>query len=518
MLKIRTHILFGLLLAYAGTGVSYAQTTPDPRVEKFEKLIQNVEQNYTDSINTDAIYEEVLKLVLKELDPHSRYFNKTQADEVNRRLDSSFDGIGITYVMLRDTLYILSVNPDGPAKNAGIKAGDRIIEVDNETIAGVKMNTENIHKLIGGKRGSDVKITIKRRGTKQSQTLTVTRDKIIVKSVETAYMASPEIGYLKLEKFTSNSADDVESALNALKEQGAKHLIFDLRNNTGGYLNNAVKISEEFLASGQLIVYTEGENSERVEYKAHGGGLFTEGRVAVLVNGQSASASEIVSGALQDWDRAVIIGQKTYGKGLVQRPYYFDDGSMMRLTIARYYTPTGRCIQKPYEVNKSIVSKENLDSIEFKTLTNKRIVSSAGGILPDILIDSDTTRYPKLYREWMQKHVVTDFVHSYVDKKRTHLLTVFPDFQKFNQEFSPDKELITSLVKFSALSKDLEHSTVSIIWSDKNVKIHIKALIAGDLWGVPEYQKIMNENSPEYLKAVECLTEASEYSKILAEK
>ncbi len=491
----------------------------ESQLKKLSQLLQNIEEHYTDSIMTDALYEEAMSLILKELDPHSKYFNTAQTEDINRRLDATFDGIGITYNMIRDTLYIQSVVPNGPAEKAGVRRGDRVIEVDNETIAGVKMNSEGIHKRIGGKRGSEVLLTIKRRDEKKFYEILVTRDKIQIESVEAAYMARPGVGYIKLSKFSSNSDKDIEDALKTLKTAGAEHIILDLRGNTGGYLNSAVKISEEFLDAGKLIVYTEGENSDRTDYSSHGRGLYTDGRVAVLVDSQSASASEIVSGALQDWDRAVIIGQKTYGKGLVQRPFYFDDGSMMRLTIARYYTPTGRSIQKSYDVNNKIVSKDSIESIEYKTLTNKRIVTSGGGILPDVLTETDSLKYPKIYKQWMKKNTISEFVHDYTDENRENLTNIYPDFEKYQAEFQIDIEFLQNLTRF-AEGKNVEN--FDVVWKElllnPNVAVHLKALIAGDLWTEGEYIKVVNENSPEFLKAIEYLTEKESYEKILAEK
>ncbi len=492
-------------------------------IQKFEHVLENVENYYVDSLHTEKLIEQAIISTLKELDPHSRYFTKEEQRQINRRMQGSFDGIGITYNMVRDTLYILSVVKNAPAENAGLRAGDRIIKVENECIAGVSITTAEISELIGGKRGSKVNLSVKRHNSNKLLNFTVTRGKIPVHSVDAAYTARPGIAYIKLSKFSATSGTEVKNALKKLKAEGAKHVILDLRNNTGGYLTAAVQVTEQFIEADKLVVYTEGKHAPRQNYFSHKGGEFTKGRIIVLVNNNTASASEIVTGALQDWDRAVVIGQKTYGKGLVQRPFELNDGSVMRLTIARYYTPSGRCIQKPYKINSDIISKAVNDTIkletsEYQTLTHKRTVYSGGGIQPDIEIKIDTTKYPEIYKEWIRDFLVRDFVYDYLDLHRNYFKTIYPDFEKFKANYETDELFIRKLCQSALAGKDIDYQPISNeLYKNKAVKLHLKSLIANDLWSNSEFYQIQNEGDREFLKAVECIKELTSYEKILAE-
>ena len=365
-----------------------------------------ISQFYVDSISEDKLVEDAIKGMLQQLDPHSSYSTPEETKELEEPLEGEFSGIGIQFNMNADTLYVIQTVAGGPAEKVGIYAGDRIIEVEDTVIAGVKMSNTRIMKMLRGKKGTKVNVLVKRRGVSQPIPFRITRDDIPVYSIDASYMADEKTGYIKISRFGKKTNDEFCDAVDKLKKKGMKQLIIDLTNNGGGYLQTAVELANNFLDSGQEIVYTLGNNSPKYEAKANGRGRFKNDdfKVVVMVNQYSASASEILSGALQDWDRAVIVGRRTFGKGLVQRPFRFNDGSMMRLTVARYYTPSGRCIQKPYKAGDSekydmdiynrlvdgeLAHADSIhfsDSLKYETLRAHRVIYGGGGIMPDLFV------------------------------------------------------------------------------------------------------------------------------------
>jgi carboxyl-terminal processing protease len=512
----------------------------DEQIYKLSQVLNNVSRYYTDSINEDKIIENTIVSTLKQLDPHSSYFSKEDVEEINRGLEGSFVGIGITYSMLRDTVLILSVLPDGPSEKAGLLPGDRILKVENMNLAGVKATDKLIRESLVGEKGTKVDISIKRKSTKSNLLLSVTRDNIQVSSIDAAYMATDGVGYIKLSRFSASSTDDFNKALLKLKKQGAESLIFDLRGNGGGYLNTAVEIVNNFLEKDRMIVYTEGVKSPRKDYISTEEGLFKTGKVAVLIDEGTASASEIVSGAIQDWDRGVIIGRRSYGKGLVQRPFYLVDGSMMRLTVARYYTPGGRCIQKPYnkgfeEYSEDLINRKKHgelmhadsikfnDSLKYRTLINRRSIYGGGGIMPDIFIPLDTTLYPDFYLKWLNSDKITNFVHDYVDQHRQFLKLIYPTFTKFNTQFNVDDNLYKELFFFAENIKNMTQNnssniSVSDLRKHEMIGIHLKALIANDLWNSDEYWQVMNPWNEIYKKALDVIGNNRSFNSVLAQK
>lgn len=501
---------------------------------KLNQVFEFMENYYVDSLDMNKKIDEIIISTLKELDPHSIYISKEDVEKINQPLQGSFEGIGVYYNILEDTIVVISPISGGPSEKVGIKSGDRIIKVEGENIANVGITTEKVKEKLLGQKGTKVQVSIKRKGVPDLLDFTITRDEIPIFSVDASYMIDKEIGYIKLNRFSANSIDEFDEAYKKLKKQGMKHLIFDLQDNGGGYLNTSVDIADEFLDNEQLIVFTEGANSSKKEYFATKKGNFEKGKLVVLIDEGSASASEIVSGAIQDWDRGVLVGRRTYGKGLVQRPFNLIDGSLIRLTIARYYTPTGRLIQRPYnngtdeykeEIEKRLENGEllNKDSIHFQdsllffTINNKRQVFGGGGIMPDVFVPLDTTSYPEFYSNWVQTGIINDFILKYTDDNREEILANFENINKFDKEFKINEDIYVQLLNYS-LTKDTTAKEISfekIKREDENIEVQLKALIARNLWTTCEYYQIINNSNEIFLKAVEIIKDDNLYEKQL---
>ena len=465
---------------------------------------------YVDEVNEEELVEKAITSMLEELDPHSTYTNAEEARKMNEPLEGEFEGIGIQFQMMEDTLLVVQPVSGGPSEKVGILAGDRITAVEDTLIAGVKMSTEEIMSRLRGPKGSVVKLTVIRRDIDEPLTFEVKRDKIPIYSLDASYMIAPTIGYIRLNKFGANTIEEFQAALSKLQGQGMKDLILDLQGNGGGYLNAAIDLANEFLPQKSLIVYTEGKASKRSEFVAKGNGNFLKGKLVVLVDEYSASASEIVSGAIQDWDRGTIVGRRTFGKGLVQRPIDLPDGSMIRLTIARYYTPSGRCIQKPYEKGEEedydnelvkrlehgeLMHADSIhlpDSLMFKTKRLGRTVYGGGGIMPDYFVPIDTTLYSDYHRDLVAKGVVIKTTLNYIEKNRKALTKSYRKFDDFNRKFEVGNELLDELRKEGEKSgvafNETEYNT-----SLPRIKTQLKALIARDIWEMSEYYQVMNQ-------------------------
>ena len=465
---------------------------------------------YVDEVNEEELVEKAITSMLEELDPHSTYTNAEEARKMNEPLEGEFEGIGIQFQMMEDTLLVVQPVSGGPSEKVGIMAGDRITAVEDTLIAGVKMSTEEIMSRLRGPKGSVVKLTIIRRDIDEPLTFNVKRDKIPIYSLDASYMITPTTGYIRLNKFGANTIEEFQAAISKLQSQGMKDLILDLQGNGGGYLNAAIDLANEFLPQKSLIVYTEGKASKRSEFVAKGNGNFLKGKLVVLVDEYSASASEIVSGAIQDWDRGTIVGRRTFGKGLVQRPIDLPDGSMIRLTIARYYTPSGRCIQKPYEKGEEedydnelvkrlehgeLMHADSIhlpDSLMFKTKRLGRTVYGGGGIMPDYFVPIDTTLYSDYHRDLVAKGVVIKTTLNYIEKNRKALTKSYRKFDDFNRKFEVSNELLDELRKEGEKSgvafNETEYNT-----SLPRIKTQLKALIARDIWEMSEYYQVMNQ-------------------------
>ena len=435
-------LLIGFLIGNSVSHKAEAQQINWARLlapqSKVDQLLQMMNSSYVDAIDVDSITEEVMEVLVEKLDPHSAYIPKKDLEMVNSELSASFSGIGVQFNIQNDTVCIVAVIPGGPSEGVGVLAGDKIIFVDDSVFTGKGMNNEKVMHTLRGPKGTQVKLSIKRNGTSELLTYVITRGDIPIHSVDASFIMKPGIGYIKVNKFSETTYDEFMSALAKLKAEGATSYIVDLRENSGGYMDQTIKMANEFLRSGQMIVYAEGRAYPRFEAKANGLGRFKDAELVVLINEFSASASEIFAGAMQDNDRAAVIGRRSFGKGLVQQQIPFSDGSAVRLTVARYYTPSGRCIQKPYTLGDQLDYEKDLlerfehgefyseDSIHYQDTTKYyttggRVVYGGGGILPDIFVGRDTTLLTPFYNKCVNMAYTYQFAFQYTDKHRKEL-------------------------------------------------------------------------------------------------
>ena len=516
---MKRYIYLSLLCFFSFLPLS-AQLKSDSPLRKLQIAEMAITNFYVDSVNEQKLSEDAIRGMLKGLDPHSTYTDAKETKAMNEPLQGDFEGIGVQFNMIEDTLVVIQPIVNGPSQKVGILAGDRIVSVNDSTIAGIKMPRIDIMKMLRGKKGTKVKLGVVRRGVNGILTFVVTRDKIPVHTLNAAYMIRPGVGYICLESFGMKTHEEFMDAVRGLEKQGMKSLILDLQDNGGGYLQAAVQIANEFLKDNEMIVYTEGRNVRRQNYKAIGNGRLQKMRIYVLVNEFTASAAEIVTGAIQDNDRGTVVGRRTFGKGLVQRPFDFPDGSMMRLTIAHYYTPSGRCIQKPYkkgdlkdyemDLEKRLKHGEltNPDSIHFDssqkfyTLRNHRVVYGGGGIMPDYFVPLDTTKYTKYHRLLAAKNIIMNAYLKYVDANRTTLKDLYKSFDTFNKNYVVPQSLLDTIIaegkKEKVEPKDKAELTATIPY----IKVQLKALVARDLWDMNEYYRVWNEQSDIVNKAV----------------
>ena len=491
--------------------------SPARKLQLAEFAIANL---YVDDVDEDKLVEDAIINMLEELDPHSTYSDAEEVKKLNEPLVGNFDGIGVQFNMATDTLFIIQPVSGGPSEKVGILAGDRIIEVNDTVIAGVKMSTEEIMRRLRGPKGTKVNLKIMRRGVSGLLPFTVKRDKIPVYSLDASYMMNKTTGYIRISRFAATTAEEFEKALHDLQKKGMRNLILDLQGNGGGYLNAAIEIANHMLQKGELIVYTEGKRNPRTEFNARGNGDFRDGKLVVLVDEFSASASEIVTGAIQDWDRGTVVGRRTFGKGLVQRPIDLPDGSMIRLTVARYYTPSGRCIQKPYEsieqYNKDLIERYNRgemlsadsihfpDSLKAKTLKLGRTVYGGGGIMPDYFVPIDTTYYTDYYLALRDKGAIVQENLKLIDAHRREWKEKYKTFERFNKRFEVSDEMLEDLISLGktlgAEFKEDEYKTALPL-----IKIQLKALIARDLWDMNEYFQVINSINKTVQKGLELI-------------
>lgn len=541
------------ILSITMIACSFGQNKGNSAMQKINMAIVAIENLYVDTINQNKLADDAIIALLAKLDPHSNYMTPEEVKEMNEPLQGNFEGVGIQFNMLTDTLYIVQVIPGGPSEKVGIMAGDRIIMVNDSLIAGVGMKNSDIMSRLRGDKGTVVDVKVKRGKSDNLLNFRIVRDKIPIYSLDASYMLDKETGYIKLNRFAATSYDEFIEAMKDLQKQGMKDLIFDLQGNGGGYLNTAIDITNEFLQRGDLIVYTEGAHQRREEASATYKGSFKKGRVVILVDESSASASEIVSGALQDWDRAVIVGRRTFGKGLVQRPIPFADGSMMRLTTARYYTPTGRSIQKPYEngdaesYNMEVITRYNKgemlsadsihfpDSLKYSTLINKRTVYGGGGIMPDYFVPIDTTRYTDFHGALIGSGSMNKFILNTIDENRDAYIRQYKDFNSFKANFNVSDKMLKDLLEVYRKEKESlenekaenaeENKPIKVEFTAEEleqfkkstplIKVQLKALIARDLWNMKEYFQIINDENESLKRAIEIIKNPSEYNKLI---
>ena len=554
-------ILLGLMVV-AGVGELKAQEVQD-NVMKFGRLLRLVDSYYVDSTKIGDLTEKAIVEVLRNLDPHSVYISKEEVEKMNEPLQGNFEGVGISFNVFRDTLMVVTTIPGGPSEKVGLRAGDRIVQVDAKKIASIGLKNTDVYDLLRGKKGTKVDLKIKRKGELNILDFTVIRDKIPINSLDASYMLNENTGYIKLNKFSATTTSEFYDAIKALKSSSKLNsLVLDLRGNGGGYLTAAIELADQFLTAYKLVVYTSGLHAEKKEYSATPLGELEQGKLVVLIDEGSASASEIVSGAIQDWDRGVLIGRRSYGKGLVQQPFPLTDGSMIRLTTAHYYTPSGRCIQKPYTDGVEAYQKDYMHRIEngelfskdsvvqnktekFLTKTTKRTVYGGGGIMPDLFIPLDTSKYYIYYNTLNRKNVVYTGVLDIMDANRDAFKQKYTDFKTFSDKFEVTDEMVDkiiaagdkidadkliddgdgNLVEAKPEKNPIELKKVSVKPDQKSIdfarpllKKQMKGLIARDLFSISEYFQIMNGDDEAIKKAVEVINKRGEYERILSGK
>lgn len=518
-------ILFFLFIFLCIQDAVFAQKNLDNQMRKLIISAVAVNDFYADSVNTEKLVEDAIRGMLEKLDPHSQYSTVEETKRLNEPLQGSFDGIGVQFNILDDTLIVVQTITNGPSEKAGIMPGDRIISVNDTTIAGVKMPQEEIVKRLRGPRKTHVRLGVLREGLDEVLCFDVIRDKIPLHSVDAAFMITSSTGLVRFSNFAVTTHAEVVAAIERLKALGMSNLIIDLTQNGGGYLQASAEIASEFLPEGDMIVYTNGRAYKQQEFRSRGGKAFQEGKIIVLVDEYSASASEILAGAIQDQDRGLVVGRRTFGKGLVQRPIELPDGSMIRLTISRYYTPSGRCIQKPYEKGKKqdyqmdVINRFNRgeltnvdsihfpDSLKYQTLKKGRTVYGGGGIMPDYFVPLDTTKNTKLYRQILAKRILVNENLRFMAKHRKELLDAYPTFEVFREEFQVPEYVVANVVLEGRKSLKEEIAPEEELKTINNVRRMLKALIARDLWDMNEYFAIIYEDDDMVLKALEIIGE-----------
>lgn len=482
---------------------------------KINEVINYINQEYVDTVNQKKLVENTIEDLLHQLDPHSAYIPADDLQAMNEPLEGNFDGIGIEFHIQNDTIMVVTALAGGPSEALGIQSGDRIIKVEGKSVAGIGITNTQVMQNLRGPSGTKVKVTILRKG--QQINYAITRGKIPIYSVDVSYMVTPRIGYIKISHFADRTYEEYLNGFMKLREAGMKSLILDLRGNPGGYLKTAIQLADEFLPEKKLIVYTRGRARPKESYYASEKGFFEEGQLVVLIDEGSASASEIVSGALQDWDRATIIGRRSFGKGLVQEQSEFPDGSALRLTIARYYTPTGRSIQKPYSSGFENYENELLqrlkkgellssDSIHFSdslkfTTPGGHTVYGGGGIMPDVFVALDTTGNSDYLSALNSKGLISEFVYTYVDQNRT-MLKKYKSFDEFNKSFYVNDLILNQLMSF-AQKNDVKPDEKGLRTSSLLVRAQVKALIARQIWKNEGFYPIIHTIDNTFRKAVE---------------
>ena len=498
---------------------------------KFGRTLNLVDAFYVDSVNLDMLTEKAIIEVLKNLDPHSTYISAKDVKDMNEPLNGNFEGIGVSFNILRDSIIIIEPISGGPSEKVGIKAGDRILTIEKEKVTGINITTPGVRNRLMGQKGTKVNITVYRKGVTDLLDFTIIRDKIPIYSVDASYMLDKETGYIKLNKFAATTEKEFSDAVIKLKKSNMKNLVLDLRENGGGYMLAATELAEKFFSDQKLLVYLVGRKTPRQDFNSSGNGSLSASRVVVLTDEGSASASEIFAGAMQDWDRGIIMGRRTFGKGLVQNGFYLTDGSMIRLTIARYYTPTGRSIQRPYNegydkymenfykrfTDGEMMSPDSVrlpDSLKFKTLINRRVVYGGGGIMPDVFVSADTSSNSAYVNKLSAKDVLRSFTLEFYDKNRTLLNSEYKTFDNFKTKFNFSPEDIKSFIA-KGESAGVKFNEEQFNKSKEELLLILKGLVANNMWQLNEYFQIVNENDKVIDKALKVISDKKNYDTIL---
>lgn len=512
-----------VLLVFAGlTFTATAQRTIDSEAKlKFDDVMELVSSRYVDTVDQNQLVEDAIRGFMKDLDPHSEYYTADEYEKMNEPLKGNFEGIGIQFNIIKDTITVVSPISGGPSEKLGINSGDKIVKIGGENVAGIGITNNDVVKQLRGAKGTEVTVTIFRKsGGKKNFDVTIVRDEIPIFSVDASYMLTPDIGYIKVNRFAETTMDEFQEGMAKLGQSKMKHLVLDLRGNSGGYLKTAISLADEFLDDKNLIVYTEGVSSPKREYFSTNKGSFEEGKLVVLIDEGSASASEIVSGAVQDWDRGLVIGRRSFGKGLVQGPFKLRDNSVLKLTTARYYTPTGRCIQRPYDEgideyrqegkrrmeDGELFSEDSIsfaDSLKFFT-PNKRVVYGGGGIKPDVFVPLDTSMRSDYLGNLISEGILLNFTNEYIDENRPMLVERFETFEEFDEQFQIDAVFMEKFVAY-AEKEGVKRDDVGMATSDKMIRNQLKARIAQGVWKTEGYFRVINQMSDEVQKAISAI-------------
>lgn len=513
-----------ILLASLLVGASLkAQENTETRDASFKyyHLLNLLENVYVDSVDMKDITEKAIVNTLEQLDPHSVYMDEKELKDTEELMSGEFSGIGIQFNILRDTLIVVSTVQGGPAEKVGMVAGDRIVKINEENVAGVGLKNTDVVKKLRGDKGTKVDVWVQRKNAKDLTDFVIIRDDIPLNTVDASYMLDANIGYVKVNRFGQKTAKEFHDAVQSLKQQGMKKMLLDLTGNGGGYLGAAVEMVDEFMKDLNLVVYVEGLHSPRRDFLTMKPGLAEDMEIVVMIDESSASASEIMAGAVQDWDRGVLVGRRSFGKGLVQNQFMMPDGSAVRITTGHYYTPSGRNIQKSYEngakdyysevykryTDGEMVNRDSIqfpDSLKFETKTLKRTVYGGGGIMPDVFVPLDTTKNFSYLNALYRKNIIYPYTIDYVDLHRKELKAKYADFATFNKEFKVSDAILDEINK-KAIQEDIERKEEEYLPVKEDLKIAVKALIARGLWGMKEYYEIMNQKDPIFLKSVEIL-------------
>jgi carboxyl-terminal processing protease len=503
------------------------KTGTEENPNKLVSLIDFIEDNYVDSVDKKKLIDDAIESILKNLDPHSYYMNPEDLADAQEQLEGKFDGIGVEFLILRDSLMVVKTVPGGPSEQAGLKAGDRIVMVEGKEISGKELDSDKAQKLLKGKKGSGVNVSVKRLGEKENLQFTITRGSIPIESVAASFMVNDTTGYVKIDRFAQTTYDEFYEATSNLQKSGAKKLIMDLRGNGGGLLDQATRMIEEFLPKGKMIVYTEGTHQGREEMKSSKTGDFIEMEVVVMIDQGSASASEIVAGALQDWDRSVTVGRRSFGKGLVQHEIELPDRSALRLTVARYYTPTGRCIQKPYGdsidyagdfhqrlISGELTSADSIhfpDSLRYTTLGGKnRTVYGGGGIMPDIFVPIDSIYLNGVLGDLSYSGVVREYAFDYTDAHRKDL-SKYKNAQDFVKKFVVTDAMIAELLK-KASDKGIKAQASTLRKVTPELKNRLKAQIARHQFDDDAMFMVLLEADKDFKQAIDVTKNYAKYA------
>lgn len=488
---------------------------------KYHHLLNLLEHVYVDSVDFKKITEKAIERTLEQLDPHSVYMDEKELKEAEETMSGEFSGIGIQFNILRDTLMVVSTVNGGPSEKVGLRAGDRVIKIDNEKVTDIGLTNTGVAKRLRGKKGTKVTVYVQRKNESELLDFFIVRDDIPLNTVDASYMIDKNIGYVKINRFGEKTAKEFHAALKKLQEQGMKKLLLDLTGNVGGYLGAAVEIVDEFTDDLKIVVYVEGLHSPRRDFLTMKPGLAEDLEIAVMIDEGSASSSEIVAGAVQDWDRGVLVGRRSFGKGLVQNQFAMPDGSAVRITTGHYYTPTGRNIQKSYEngakdyysevyeryAHGEMLTKDSIqfpDSLKYTTLVNKRTVYGGGGIMPDIFVPLDTTKNYSYLNALYRKNIIYPYTIDYVDVHRAELNAKYADLSTFKRNFDVSDAILEEIHQIG-LKEGIERKEDEFLTIKEDLKIAIKSLIARGIWGMDAYYELSNENNAIFLKSVEIL-------------